>query len=199
MAPHYNRRCEIGRPTSTTGVTGRLNLLLGEDCRSIGIVYHRTRNIGETLLSLASVGPKQHERSVHIDRTALSQYAFSLFDDHPGAERGLKLLIDQIRVGHGSVMQYPNRSNVGEGLADCDISRRKGTDLGEEQVQSTDAGLAKPHWQRGNRPIVVFGSLGGEGRPTFRLDTEIVNYDRFAGAIRTQAGADVGLYLKQFK
>ena len=56
--PHYNRRCENGGPTPSTGVPGRLNLLQAKDCRGIGIVYYRTGDIGKTLLSLASMGPK---------------------------------------------------------------------------------------------------------------------------------------------
>jgi len=114
------------------GAGKRLNLLRCEDRRGIGVVDHRKRDIGEALLSVARVGSKQHERSVHIDGTALGEYALSLLDDHPAIQGTLELLADQMRVGQGPLMQYPDGGNVGEGLADGNIGGGHVTDLGPE-------------------------------------------------------------------
>ena len=94
---------------------------------------------------------KRGERLLHVEAVPLGDHAFGLLDDDAAVERVVELLVEDLGLERGAVLEDGDGGDVGERLGGVEVGWSHLAGLDVEQVEGADDGAAQPHRQRVHR------------------------------------------------
>ena len=119
----------------------------------------------------------------------LGDHALGLLDDDAAVERVVELLVEDLRLERGAVLEDGDGGDVGERLGGVDVGSPHLARLDVEQVEGADDRAAQAHRQRVHRVEAGGERLGGEAGPAAVDGRQVLVHDRLAGAVAVEARA----------
>jgi hypothetical protein len=104
-------------------------------------VNNGASRVNETKIVVAGVMAKAGEGLVHIQSGPLRHHTFGLLYDDATVERMIELLVHELGLGGGPVVNDGDGGDIGQGLGGEDVSLLHGPFVSSEKAQGTD-GLA---------------------------------------------------------
>jgi hypothetical protein len=101
--------------------------------------------VNETLIVVASVMAKPREGLLHVEPGPLRDDTFGLLYDDAAVERMIELLVHELGLAGGSVMNDGDGGHIGQSLGGCDVTLFHGTLVGSEKAQGPDGDAAQTH------------------------------------------------------
>ncbi len=148
---------------------------------------------------IASVVAHDVERFRHVHAFSLGDHSFRLFDRDAAVQRVLELLVEDLRLERGTVLEYRDRRNVGQRFGGSQVGPNHLSRLDTEEVERADDRPAQSHGNRVHGPETGGDRFGGESRPARAVRGQIAVRDRLPGAITVETGTLLRLQLEQLQ
>ncbi len=94
---------------------------------------------------VAGVVAQRGKGLFHGEAQSLGHHAFGLLDNDAAVERHLELLVHELPLERGAVLENRDRGDIGESLRHLDISEPHVARVDVEQVEGADNRSAQPH------------------------------------------------------
>ena len=134
--------------TSTSRSPSNELLLRGiEGGRGEGAVDDVVGDVDQPEVVVAGVVAQRGEGLFHVEAGAFGDHALGLLDDDAAVEGVVELLVDDLGLERGAVLEDGDGGDVGEGLGGVDVGLSHLARLGVEQVEGADDGAPQPHGQ----------------------------------------------------
>ena len=137
---------------------------------------------------VAGVVAQSRERLLHVEAFSFGHHALGLFDDDAAVESVLELLVDDLGLERGPVLEDGDGGDIGQGLGGFDIGRCISPGSTWNRLRAPMTVPRQAQGQRLDGAETGRQRLGGEQGPATGHHGQVLVHHRPAAAVAVQAG-----------